>query len=318
MSDARSMSTDLVNERTNGPGESRIYSTYTIGPEHAGLTVEEYLRQVAGCSSRTFQKLTHSKGIHLNNRPAYSNKKLRAGDRLKAAVPSDTSFGVELENAPVEILHEDDRVIVLNKRAGILVHPAGHTTTGTLANHLAYEFCRRGIVCTVRPVHRLDRDTSGCVIFAKDAKTQTALEGQMREGTLARTYWALVRGVPEPAEGIADFPIGPHATMPNRRAITPKGERAVTRYRTLERLADASLLELQLETGRTHQIRVHLAHLGHPVVGDRMYGTKSLRIDRQALHAESVTYNDPTTGEAVTVHAPLPADFAGAMEGLVK
>lgn len=291
----------------------KSFHTCRIEPEHQGLTVEDYLKSVLKVSGRKIQKLTRLKGIRLNKKSVFLQKKVKAGDELSILELEDRTYGVAPEEGTVTVLYEDAQVIVLNKPSGMLVHPAGQTAVKTLANYLAYYFQQKGEVLTIRPLHRLDRDTTGCVVFAKDAETQAQLEQQLHNGQCKRTYYALVEGNIAPSEGTIDLPIGNHPSKPNRRAVTEHGERSVTYYRTLRVLSGRdpaiSLVELELETGRTHQIRVHLAHLGYPVLGDRMYGKKSALMDRQALHAESITFVQPKEGKEITVHAPLPDDF---------
>jgi 23S rRNA pseudouridine1911/1915/1917 synthase len=297
----------------------KTYQTYQVEREHQGLTVEDYLKTILHYSGRKMQKLTRLKGILLNQRAVFLQKKIKAGDILSVLVLEDKAYGPTPQEGAVDILWEDSKVIVLNKSPGILVHPAGQTSRGTLANYLAYYFQQRGELLTIRPLHRLDRDTSGCVVFAKDAQTQALLEQQMHDGSFKRTYFGLVKGKLEPPEGVIDLPIGKHKTKPNCRAVHEGGARAVTYYRTLKVIdqglakqaesLELSLLELKLESGRTHQIRVHLAHLGHPLIGDRMYGQRSALIGRQALHAKSVSFVHPQRGIEINVQAPFPNDL---------
>ena len=288
-------------------------TSYQIAEEHEGLTLEAYLKQVLQDSGRRLQKLTRQKGILLNGKAVFLQKKVKAGDSLRVLLADDVSYGVQPEEGCVEILYEDEYVLVLNKPAGLLVHPAGRTMNGTLANYLAYELQRREMLCSIRPLHRLDRDTSGCVIFAKDAHSQFLLEQQMKEKRLQRIYWALVNGEVSLAEGTIDAPLGAHPHRPNRRAVREDGEKAVTHYRTLERYPAASLLELTLETGRTHQIRLHAAHVGHPLIGDGMYGRRASWMPRQALHAACVRFWHCQEPREITVQAPLPDDFEAAL-----
>jgi 23S rRNA pseudouridine1911/1915/1917 synthase len=294
----------------------KSFKTHKIDVEHTGLTVEGYLKQVLQYSGRKIQKLTRQKGILLNGKAAYLQKKLKPSDTLRILILEDNGYGVVPEPGDVEILYEDAELLVLNKPANLLVHPAGQTTSGTLANFLAYNLEKRGTICTIRPIHRLDRNTSGCIIFAKDSHSQFVLEKQLKDGSLKRKYLALVEGIVSPPAATIDAPIGPSPGHPNRRSVSDNGESAVTNYRTINSLGDATLLELTLETGRTHQIRVHMAHVGHPVVGDGMYGTRSRYIARQALHAESVTFKTCNDSSEITVNAPLPADIAQAIERL--
>ncbi len=292
----------------------KSFQTHKVMPDHSGLTVEDYLKQVLHYSGRKIQKLTRQKGIYLNGKAVFLKKPLKPQDTLRVLIIEDLSYGVQPEPGNIEILYEDDYMLVLNKPPYQLVHPAGQTTGGTLANYLAHHLAGRGIVSTVRPVHRLDRDTSGCVIFAKDARSQFLLEQQLQARVLKRSYWALVSGSVEPPAGIIDAPLGPHPSLANRRAISPTGETAVTHYRTIRCFSGAALLELLLDTGRTHQIRVHMAHRGHPVIGDRMYGVRSPLMPRQALHALSVTFERLGDNQQITVTAPLPGDFTQALQ----
>lgn len=290
------------------------FASYKIAKEHEGLALEHYLKQILQYSGRKIQKLTRQKGILLNGKAVFLQKKVKFGDTLRILNAEDAAYGVQPEEGFIDILYEDDYMIVVNKPAHQLVHPTGQTTKGTLANYLAYALQQRNIVATIRPVHRLDRETSGCIIFAKDSRSQFMLEQQLKDRRLKRIYWALVRGVVSPAAGTINAPIGAHPSMPNRRAIQEHGEQAVTHYRTIGAYADASLLELTLDTGRTHQIRLHLSHLGYPVIGDGMYGIRVPWMARQALHAAYISFIKLKDNHEVTVQAPLPQDFTDAIE----
>ncbi|AIF53352.1 RluA family pseudouridine synthase [Pelosinus sp. UFO1] len=296
----------------------KSFITYKVSKEHAGFTLEEYLKQILQYSGRKIQKLTRQKGIFLNGKKVFLQKKIKAEDTLRVLQSEDLSYGVEPEQGHIEILYEDDTMLVLHKPAYQLVHPTGQTTSGTLANYLAYLLKERGTISTVRPVHRLDRETSGCIIFAKDSRSQFILEQQLKAGTLKRTYWALVKGIVNPAAATINAPIGFHPTLANRRAINEKGEHAVTHYQTIQTLSSVSLLELHLETGRTHQIRIHLAHIGYPIIGDAMYGIRTSWMPRQALHAASITFRQVESNEEITVKAPLPQDFLEAVNFCTK
>lgn len=289
----------------------RSFASYKVAHEHSGLTMENYLKQILQYSGRKIQKLTRQKGVFLNGKQVFLQKKIKTDDTIRILVPEDTSYGVQPEQGPIEILYEDEYLLVLNKPPRQLVHPTGQTTAGTLANYLAFHLEKQGIISTIRAIHRLDRETSGCVLFAKDGRSQFILEQQLAANTLKRSYWALVKGIVTPSSGTIDAPIGPHPSLPNRRAINVQGEHAITHYQTLDTFSPeaVSLLELHLETGRTHQIRLHLAHLGYPIIGDGMYGMRSPLISRQALHAHSVTFQHIKDNREITVEAPLPPDF---------
>lgn len=294
----------------------KSYNTYIITEEYQGLSVEAYLKQVEKYSGRKIQKLTRLKGILLNKKPVFLQKKVKTGDILRILALEDSSYGVEPESGPVEILYEDSYLIVLNKPSGLLVHPAGQTTRGTLSNYLAYHYQEQGVICKIRPLHRLDRETSGCVVFAKDGHTQTKLETYLKEGSLKRTYQAVVQEIVNPPSGTINAPIGPHPTKPNRRAVNPQGDYAITHYKTVQRFSDASVLELTLDTGRTHQIRVHLTYIGHPIIGDRMYGKSSPLISGQALHASSLHFLHPVNQDEIAIEAPFPATFLRVLASL--
>lgn len=291
----------------------KSFTTYKVSQEHEGLVLEIYLKQILLYSGRKIQKLTRQKGILLNGKPVFLQKKVKNGDTVRVLNSEDTGYGVQPEEGCVDILYEDNYMIVVNKPAHQLVHPTGQTTHGTLANYLAYELQQRNIICTIRPVHRLDRETSGCIIFAKDSRSQFMLEQQLKERRLKRTYWALVQGIVDPIAGIIDAPIGAHPSLPNRRGIRKDGEQAITHYRTIQNFADTSLLELSLDTGRTHQIRLHVTHLGYPMIGDGMYGIRVPWMARQALHATAISFIHLKDNQEITIQAPLPKDFATAI-----
>lgn len=286
------------------------FEKYNIMKNHAGFTVEKYLKEVLHLSSRNIQKLTHSKGILLHNKVTFLNYILKINDTLCVVMPKDTDYGVAPENGLIEILYEDPDVIILNKPAFQLVHPAGSTQNHTLANFLAYYFQSKNVLTTIRPLHRLDRDTSGCILFAKNSYTQTQLEKQLKDRTLKRCYLALIQGNLEPHTGTIQQAIAKHPTKPNQRIVNANGDAAITHYKTLQIYNEnCALLELNLDTGRTHQIRVHLSHLGHAIIGDKMYGTRSCLITRQALHAHTIEFHHPTTNQRIKLCAPLPPDM---------
>jgi 23S rRNA pseudouridine1911/1915/1917 synthase len=198
----------------------------------------------------------------------------------------------------------------------MLVHPTSSHHTNTLAHGLAHYLDSRGLGARIRPVHRLDRDTSGALLVAKSAFAHQRLDRQLREGTLEREYLAVVEGMVRDDEGTIDLPIGIPRMDPRLREVRADGRPAVTRYRVVDRLDGATQLRVKLETGRTHQIRVHMAAIGHPIVGDRSYGAAmSPWISRPALHAWRLNFRRPRSGEPVTVVASVPADFESALQG---
>lgn len=220
---------------------------------------------------------------------------------------------------PIDILYEDDFCLVADKPAGMAVHPDGSASgEGTLAGAVAFHYAATGQQVAVRHIHRLDRMTSGPVLYAKNPFAQAKLDEQMRRKAIDRLYVAVVRGIPAKPRGRVSAPIGRDRHVSGKRRVSPGGLDAETRYELVEAFpaAGASLLRLRLVTGRTHQVRVHLSHIGHPIVGDSLYGEADPRIGRQALHAERLVFAHPLTGETVDVSAPLPADIAGLLAAL--
>lgn len=294
---------------------------YIVADRYDGMVLEEYVKTIMGVSARQRQKLFFSKGVYVNGNAAHTKRPLKAGDMVAVRQFKDSSYGVMPQEGKLEVLYEDEAMIVLNKPAGMLVHPAGKTQDGTLANYLANYFKERGKMVTIRAIHRLDRDTTGCVLFAKSGAVQTKLEKALKDGKLHRSYKALVCGNMEELQakypdGEISLPIGKTPLQSNRRMVTETGQTAITHFSILQQGERYSLLELQLETGRTHQIRVHLAYVGCPVLGDRMYGSKSSFISRQALHAAALELFHPISGEKISIAAPEPEDFKNIIKEL--
>lgn len=233
------------------------------------------------------------------------NRNARSARRARERAPSLP----EPTDLPLDVTYEDASLLVLNKAPGVLVHPVRAGQRDTLANGVAHHLVTRGEHAGVHAVHRLDRDTSGLVLFAKHASVHAALDAQLRARTLRRTYLAFARGVIPQDDGVIDAPIGPHARSTNLRAVSSGGEDALTRYRVLERYAHATLVQLELDSGRTHQVRVHLQHLGFPIVGDAAYGGGRGWVFRQALHATRIAFAHPVTREALAFESPLPGDL---------
>ncbi|MDF2963729.1 MAG: pseudouridine synthase [Paenibacillus sp.] len=234
------------------------------------------------------------------------------GGRIRLHLFPNESVEYMPEWLQVEVLYEDDFCLVVNKPAGLKVHGDGSANSSTepsLAHAVAAHYDTTGQRCKVRHIHRLDEDTTGPVLYAKHEWAQLALDEAMRQKHIGRSYVALVQGQPAVPRGTIDAPIGKDRHHSARRRVSPTGDHAVTHYEVVERLADASLVRLKLETGRTHQIRVHLSHIGHPILGDTLYGGTKERISRQALHGETLIFDHPLTGEKLEVQSPWPSDF---------
>ena len=244
--------------------------------------------------------------ILVNGRPAAWQDSVGPGDTLAIAWPEETA--IPPLPMPLTIAYEDDHLLVADKPAGLLVHPASGPPEPTLANAVVHHLRSRGAGTGFHPVHRLDRNTSGLVVIAKNPYIQHLLGNR----TLERSYLALVTGQPLPPAGVIDAPIGRHPHSIIERVVRPDGQSAVTRYETVAAAGPHALLRLYLLTGRTHQIRVHLAHIGYPLLGDNLYGGST----RQALHAAALAFTHPVSGEAVRLSSPLPADMADLIASL--
>ncbi|MCR5652672.1 MAG: RluA family pseudouridine synthase, partial [Ruminococcus sp.] len=238
------------------------------------------------------------------------------GDRVEISVPEPVAYEAKAENIPLDIVYEDDDLLVVNKPKGMVVHPAAGNYEGTLVNALLYH-CKgklSGINGVIRPgiVHRIDKDTSGLLLVAKNDKAHNNLAEQIKEHSLTREYEAIVYGNIEDDSGVIDAPIGRHHSDRKRMAVTDKNSKnAVTHFEVIERLKGYTYMKFRLETGRTHQIRVHCAYIGHPVSGDKVYGVKNEKtsLDGQCLHARKIGFIHPATGEYMEFVSDLPEYF---------
>ena len=269
------------------------------------------------------QKLLEQGAVLCGGKALKKNDKLHAGDVLEFELPEVQDVNIEAENIPLHVVYEDDDVIVINKPKGMVVHPAAGHWSGTLVNALMYH-CKdslSGINGALRPgiVHRIDMETSGLLIVAKNDFAHQSLAEQLQDHSLARTYECIVCGGIKEDSGTIDAPIGRHPTDRKKMAVTEKNSRnAVTHWQVLERFDHYTRVQCKLETGRTHQIRVHLAWRNHPILGDTVYGRKKpeLGLDSQCLHARELTFRHPRTGESVTVSCPLPDYFEEVLRKL--
>jgi 23S rRNA pseudouridine1911/1915/1917 synthase len=258
--------------------------------------------------------------IFVDETPRRAAFRLRPGQTVRVVLPPPEPSGIHAEPIPLDVVYEDRDLLVINKPPGLTVHPAPGHRGGTLVNAvLARVPNLPGIAGSLRPgiVHRLDKDTSGLLVVAKSDEAHRGLAAQLRDRTMSRTYLAVVRGnVPRP-EGTISAPLGRHPVHRTRIAVVPGGRGAVTHYTRLEQFPDAALLACRLETGRTHQIRVHLAHIGHPVLGDPLYGRARVpELRRQALHAARLEFTHPRSGRRIVCTAPVPPDIHGLLERL--
>lgn len=258
--------------------------------------------------------------VLVNGKAAKAKYVVKEGDCITYQLPEVEELSYQAENIPLEIIYQDDDVAVINKPQGMVVHPSAGHTSGTLVNALLYHIKDlSSINGVVRPgiVHRIDKDTSGLLMVAKNDKAHQALAEELKAKKSLRKYLAIVHGNLPNDRGVIEAPIGRSEKDRKKQAVTAKGKPAVTRFQVLERFGDYTLVELTLETGRTHQIRVHMAYIGHPVAGDEVYGPrKTLKGQGQFLHAQTLGFTHPTTGELVQFTVEPPAVFQTTLETL--
>ncbi|WP_341878289.1 RluA family pseudouridine synthase [Defluviitalea saccharophila] len=302
------------------------FYTYIVESEDAGKRVDVFLTNELEEVSRSFiQKLISDEKIKVNQKTIKSNYKLRLDDIIDVEIPDPEPVEILAEPIPLDILYEDKDIIVVNKPQGMVVHPAPGHYTGTLVNALLYH-CKEdlsGINGLLRPgiVHRIDKDTSGVLMVAKNDYAHNHLALQLKEHSITRKYNAIVYHNIVNDEGTINAPIGRHPTERKKMAVTQKNSRhAITHYTVLERFGQFTLIEAQLETGRTHQIRVHMKHIGHPLLGDPVYGPKSqpYNINGQMLHARVLGFIHPSKKEYMEFEAPIPKYFMDVIEKLRK
>jgi len=295
---------------------------YLVPAEHAGIRLDLLLANLVTDGSRArIQALIQEGHVLVDGKRPKAGLRLKGGEAVVATWPAARPYEVAPQDMGLTILHEDDSLAIVQKPRGVATHPAPGSWEGTLVHGLLHALDGlSGIGGTLRPgiVHRLDKDTTGLLVVAKNDAAHLALCRALQDRRIKRTYMALVHGRPAAATGTVDRAIGRHPVDRKRMAIQEGGKRAVTHYTTLEAFRDASLLELELDTGRTHQIRVHMASIGHPVIGDPVYGpaTRSspMRLEGQLLHAVRLALAHPVDGRPMQFEAPLPEDFERALK----
>lgn len=281
-------------------------------------------RLLPGLTRSAAQRLLEEGAVTLNGAAVKKNYRAAPGDVLRVVLPDPAPVDLIAQDIPLDVAYEDDDVIVVNKPVGMVVHPAAGHPDGTLVNALLFHCgdSLSGINGELRPgiVHRIDRDTSGLIIAAKNDFAHVCLAAQLQDHSLYREYEAVCAGNLKEDSGTVDAPIARHRTDRKKMAVDPQGRAAVTHYTVLERFGAATHIRCRLETGRTHQIRVHLAHLGHPLLGDTVYGAKRPYpgLAGQCLHARRLSFVHPRSGERVTVECPLPAWFDQVLTKLRK
>ncbi|MGX8774130.1 MAG: RluA family pseudouridine synthase [Bacillota bacterium] len=289
---------------------------HVVTSEDDGMEVRQITRQYFDFSARLRNRIKREKLTMRNGEYAEGWHRVREGDVITITLPDEHS-NFPAEDIPIDIIYEDDDLMVINKKPGIVVHPTKGHPSGTCANALSNYMEETGRIFKIRFVNRLDRDTSGLLIVAKNAYCQNHITDQMRNGRIHKRYIAIVNGEIPSESGTVDLPIGRPDPEDVRRGVMSKGAPSVTHYEVIKHLKDHTLIELLLETGRTHQIRVHMSHIGHPVTGDTLYGDEEPDvIGRQALHAAKLSLIHPIKKEPLELEAPLPDDMKTAIEEL--
>ncbi|MFI3078748.1 RluA family pseudouridine synthase [Streptococcus sp. 2021WUSS124] len=290
--------------------------------EVGGIRLDKALSDLTDLSRSVANEQIKAGQVLVNGQPKKAKYSVQVGDVLTYQIPEVEEIDYVAEDIPLEIVFQDEDVAVVNKPQGMVVHPSAGHTSGTLVNALLYHVKDlSGINGVLRPgiVHRIDKDTSGLLMVAKNDDAHTKLAAELKDKKSLRKYWAIVHGNLPNDRGVIEAPIGRSEKDRKKQAVTAKGKEAVTRFQVLERFGDYTLVELILETGRTHQIRVHMAYIGHPVAGDEAYGPrKTLKGHGQFLHARTLGFTHPRTGEVVEFTAEAPAIFQEVLEKLRK
>ena len=288
---------------------------FLVCDEEENIRLDVFLSKCFQDKSRSYiQNVIEDKLVEVNGRVKKSNYKVKAGDNIKITIPDPVNLNIQSEDIPLDILYEDKDVIVVNKPQGMIVHPAPGVYEGTLVNALL-NHCHdlSGINGVTRPgiVHRIDKDTSGILVVAKNDNSHNKLAKQLKDHSMTREYIALVEGVVKLDEGTVDGPIARHPKDKIKMAVCVNGKKAITHYKVIKRFKNNTLIKCILETGRTHQVRVHMAYIGHPLVGDPVYGYKKQRfkLGGQLLHAEKLGFIHPATGKYIEFETEIPDYF---------
>jgi len=289
------------------------YESWVAGDTGKGQRLDRFLSlMVPELSRGRLQSHIRAGFVLVNSLRARPSQTLRAADEVRLTVPDEVEPAIaRAQDIPLDIIHEDASFLVLNKPAGLVVHPGAGNADGTLVNALLFHCSGLSIIGGAeRPgiVHRLDKETSGCLIIAKSDSAHRSISGQFADRNVKKTYLALVEGIPRMPHGTIEAAIRRHAVHRQKMAVNERGRESITKYRVIASSLGKTLVECQPQTGRTHQIRVHLKHLGHPIVGDPLYGRRGLH-KRHFLHAWKISFTHPDTGKLEKFCAPLPADF---------
>lgn len=292
--------------------------------KESSVRLDKYIASKTELSRVMIQKLIEENEILVNAKTQKASYKVQMEDKITINIPEVKAVGLKSEEIPLDIVYEDDDILVVNKEKGMVVHPAAGNPDGTLVNAIMAH-CKgnlSGIGGELRPgiVHRIDKDTSGLLIVAKNDKAHISMSNQIQNREVKKVYLALVRGNVVENEATIDMPIGRSTKDRKKMAVVKNGKKAITHFKVLERFENYTFLEVNIETGRTHQIRVHMAEIGHPIIGDGIYsnGKNEFNIEGQMLHAKSLDFKHPVTNEQMHLEASLPIYFNQVLEKLRK
>lgn len=284
--------------------------SYQIDKDEHYDNVLHVLKEQFFLSDRLITKLKKANKIYLNSLPTYTKKSVTVGDTVSVLIDfEEDNSNIVASNIPLNIIYEDDYLLVINKPANIAIHPSILHFDNSLSNGVKFYFDKLGLKKKIRIVNRLDRNTSGIVVFAKNEYIQECLIKQMKTKELKKEYLAIAKGILKSKSDTLNFPIARKEGSIIERTVSSDGDSAITHYDVVKEFNNLSLVHIVLETGRTHQIRVHFSHIGHPILGDTLYGSPSKLINRQALHSYKLTFIHPVTKKVVSLEAPLPNDI---------
>ena len=284
---------------------------YMVTQEGDGVKIRDYMKDTLNLSGRFIRNSAMGKRLMVNGKEVRLSYKLSEGEEIQVKVTKDESQEIEGEDLNIQVVYEDDDLLIVNKPPYIVVHPTKSHPTGTLANGVIFHFRKNNDNSIVRLVSRLDRDTSGLIMIAKNQFSHMRLAKSMEKGLIEKSYLAIIHGKLKEKEGTIDRPIGRPTNETIKRAVLEDGQRSITHYKVLEEFSDSELVQLILETGRTHQIRVHLSYEGHPIYGESLYSEFNDEdlINRQALHAYSLKLPHPRSGEVLEFKCEMPEDM---------
>ncbi|MBR3721030.1 MAG: RluA family pseudouridine synthase [Clostridia bacterium] len=294
-----------------------------VDSKNSGERLDAFVaNQISSLSRTMVKKLIEEENIKVNGKSQKVSYKVQENDIIEVTIPEAKELDIKAEDIPVEVVYEDSDIIVVNKPKGLVVHPANGNWDGTLVNAIM-SICKdslSGIGGEIRPgiVHRLDKDTSGLLIIAKNDEAHLKMSNQIKNREVKKIYYALVRGVVPENEATINMPIGRSTKDRKKMAVDKNGKEAITHFKVIERFSKYTLLEVKIDTGRTHQIRVHLSEIGYPVVGDEVYsnGKNEFGIHGQLLHAKSLDFKHPITGKQIHLEAELPEEFMNVLKQL--